>query len=186
MQSNPWIVEPELVSESNFQAKPERGEGYSSWNVMSPELEFCLWVGAIAETLETETPTVLETGMGQGYVTRRVLAALPPAHIYYAYEPMKVYQDLVPADVPILVIDGTPTGHMFKKADLVILDSDMRYRRQELENWVEYGKPGSHMVIHDTYHSLTPQGELTKFIRSLHLTGDYWDNPRGAFHSVHS
>lgn len=72
-----------------------------AWNDISPELQFCLYAEWIAGQMKTERDniTVLETGMGQGFVTRRVLFALESGDVYYAYDMEPRWKEMITEEV---------------------------------------------------------------------------------------
>jgi hypothetical protein len=70
-------------------------------------------------------------------------------------------------------------------ADLVVLDSDLDVRFEEITRCKEHGKSGSQMIIHDTPEFSTPLTSLTKRIKRLEYQGHFLDNQRGGWHGIH-
>src|SRR3989304_1676904 len=73
-----YTPEPEpLIDELEFSSWAKRlfkpGQ-YMSWNIMSPEQWFCEYVGSVAAALP-EGSIIVESGVGQGYVTRASIRA---------------------------------------------------------------------------------------------------------------
>src|SRR5207244_1747590 len=77
-----WVSEPGLEDERQF--TPWASGGWSSWNAMSPEREFCDLIAAFARLLSPKK--VVETGVGQGYTTRRVAADLGEGQSLLCFE----------------------------------------------------------------------------------------------------
>lgn len=191
METNPWEKEPELFPESKFQSDGFGGSEWHAWNSMSPELEFCEWVKDTTAALVAEQAhvSVLETGMGQGYVTRRVLSALRPFDLFEVYENDQNFIDLMASafrdhtwpwlNYPF-IFSGLPSAVSMARADLVILDSDLNHRYTEMDVWAKWGKPGSQMIVHDTYHRKQPDSELASKVKRIGGVELWFDNPRGA------
>lgn len=182
-----------------------------AWNNMSPEFQFCLMAAWLTKRLQWEFAggknpqdsdargiIVLETGMGQGYVTRAVLRVLRRsgkgiADKMITYETMQMYADLVPEGVigvdGLEVRMGTPGAGDVKGADLVILDSNPDYRNGELRTWIEEAKQGSRLLIHDTFHHESATGQFTSPIMKAQIdgmvAGEFIDAPRGWYSGVH-
>jgi O-methyltransferase len=77
-----WTAEPPPGDEADY--TPVRPDHWHSWNGMSAELEFCEFGAALVRLLQPRL--VLETGVGQGYMTRRLAEALPSDAKLVAYE----------------------------------------------------------------------------------------------------
>jgi hypothetical protein len=183
---NPWIKEPELVDEWEFS---KIKKGFHSWNSMSPELEFCNVAGYVVETLP-DYARIIETGTGQGYVTRRVMAAMNAnTHTFNTYDHDVKWLDLIIWDhlpmVDVTAQPGQPSLYDMKDADFVILDSETLRRLDELRMWLKHGKKGSLLLIHDTFHHRPGFNDTTKLIRRNRLQGWFLPNPRGSFLGVH-
>lgn len=190
---NPWIEEPALVPESNFQ-NDGFGSDYHAWNNMAPELEFC---ERVAEEASKVHPNglIVETGLGQGFVTRRVLEVLEERPQYVVFDTDERWHDYLLKgfkgrkwpwpNLPYFTV-GKLGGFYCMQADLVILDSDTSVRQDEFLSWEQHGKSGSVCIIHDTYHRTQPPGEITSWVRRLkHWTVEWLDNPRGGAIVIH-
>ncbi len=184
-----WRAEPDTVDEAAFTpwAKP----GWSSWNAMSPEQDFCEFVGFLTRLLRPRL--VLETGVGQGFTTRRIAATLCPGQRYIGFESETYYRLLLSSERlfkrPDICVDAeaTPSEEQFASADLVILDSDDELRHVELERWATHARPGAIAVIHDTgngHPTNTLHRRLRLQIDNLGLAGFDLRNPRGAYVAI--
>ena len=77
-----WVSEPALGEEqSRWSASAST---WRSWNRMSPEQEFCEFVAAVVRLVKPEL--VIETGVGQGFTTRRIAAALASGSVLKGFE----------------------------------------------------------------------------------------------------
>jgi hypothetical protein len=187
---NPWVQEPPTKGPGNLgpqEVYPDR-----IWNGMSPEIGFCQFIVELLHELqwqyEEKTMLIVESGVGQGFVTRRVLGNMREEDFYVGCEVNQYFIDLIPKDIQdrnnvAFVIDNAAT--LLTGADLVILDSDMDVRPQELEAWIGHGKPGSHLVIHDTPEMQSPSGVLVSRIARSGIPGHYTTNYRGGWHGIH-
>lgn len=189
---NPWVEEEPLVPESSISQTWNNPDAYMAWNIVSPELEFCQWIQDDVAQLTTELPFmhVLETGMGGGYITRRVLDVLGPydkMFQYTAFEGIVELVEYVPASVPICVKQGTPWGYDIRKADLIILDSSPKYRMDEIRNVALHGKSGAIVWVHDT-HTDPWLNDMAKRVKKYlwpRCESYKWtSNPRGGFRGV--
>jgi hypothetical protein len=177
---NPWIEEPELIKEGDCH----------SWNMMSPELEFCQYVQDQVAQLTTESKEaiwVVETGVGQGFVTRRILEVLRDKDEYWGYETDQYFLDLIPDKLYAQpgFYKGSPTVGVLQKADLVILDSEVNTRLTELSLWRREGKLGSQLIIHDVPEPLGFKSPLQSAVFKLGFPGHFLRNPRGGWHGEH-
>jgi hypothetical protein len=77
-----WLEEPGLGEETKH--TPWATPGWPAWNAMSPELEFCEFAGVLARMIEPSF--VIETGVGQGFTTRRIAVRLGPDQRLLAFE----------------------------------------------------------------------------------------------------
>ena len=184
MTYNPWVKEEELQDEWNFS---QIKKGWHAWNIMSPELEFCYLAAAVADSLP-EGSLVIETGMGQGYVTRRLMTATENKE-FWVYETDPVFIDLAEVGTdeagytPPIIKQGSPSLDEFRAADFVVLDSDTRYRTTELLSWIAAANYGSMVLIHDTFHHRKIDNQITSAIKRHEdrLSGCYFPNPRGCY-----
>lgn len=179
---NPWVEESPLVDEYEFSGWKT---GFSAWNVMSPELEFCNVAAAVVEALPSNA-IIIETGMGQGYVTRRIKKALHGRQTFIAYETGDIWIEMAnEVNHGIKILLGNPGVLAAGSADFTVLDSEPVHRVKELEYWINYGKSRSLMLIHDTYHHVIEDGNFTSQIKRAGLIGCWLPNPRGSFLGVH-
>jgi hypothetical protein len=184
-----WAAEPELVDESEF--TPWAPLGWSSWNAMSAERDFCDFVGLLAQMLQPRH--VIETGIGQGFTTRRLASRLGDGlHVCFENDP-EIRAAL--ADLPFFADErhqlreaSTPSAEDFAQADLTVLDSEPPDRFTELKGWRTAGHAGSVLVVHDcgnghpegTYHD-----QIRRIVEELEIPGVFLRNPRGAFLGFH-
>ncbi len=155
---------------------------------MSPEYEFCELAAALA--LMVKPSLVIETGVGQGYTTRRVAAMLPPGSVTKVFESdldwRRRLSSLAFFDgvFSVLADVDTPSDEDLASGDLMIADSIFDYRFEEVERWAELAKPGSYIVVHDTgngHPAWTPHHRLGELIATLEISGITLPNPRGSF-----
>lgn len=176
---NAWIEgEPGLFDESEFTKHGETG--WHAWNVMSPELEFC---HAVADLVNIIKPlSVLETGVGQGFTTRRVLEVLPEDAIFLGFESDDSFRSKIPS---AFVTDlRTPEANHFYWAKMSLLDSDPPWRFDEIKRWGEKAQDGAFIVVHDTgngHAETTLHHRIWKAVEALEIPGVRFANPRGSF-----
>ena len=181
-----WKSEPALGEErSRWNAD---APAWQAWNPMSPEYEFCELVGALVQMVKPAF--VIETGVGQGFITRRIAAALPPGSVLKAFESNRAWRARL-ASLPFfdgltkVLADGpTPSDDELASADLFVADSARRFRPDEIARWAERAKKGSYIVVHDTgngHPDWTPHHKLGELIASLAIDGVRLPNPRGSF-----
>lgn len=186
-EGDPWASEPELVDEQRFTTGAE--PGWSAWNVMSPELEFCELAAALVRIVRPRV--VLETGVGQGFVTRRILAALPEEARYLGFEGSGSWRSSLDS-LELFLRDGrvriartaAPTPEDWGQAALAVIDSEGRTRPREVEGWWDHASPGSLALIHDAHPGHTRGSnhqKLAAHIARLGIPGVFLPNPRGAF-----
>jgi hypothetical protein len=184
-----WAAEPDLVDETEF--TPWGAPGWLSWNPMSAERDFCEFVGKLTRLVQPGR--VVETGVGQGYSTRRVAAALGDG-LQICYENDAEIRAAL-AELPffadahhVLMSDPTPAGADFADADLTVLDSEPPDRYTELADWRTSGRPGSVLVVHDCgngHPEGTPHAHLRQLVNDLDIPGVFLRNPRGSFLGFH-
>ena len=178
---NAWIEESELVDEFEFSG---RSHDFHAWNIMSPELEFCNVAGYVTSTLPDDA-LIVETGMGQGYVTRRVIDAMKPGHKFLSYEHKQSWIDLAPKIKNVDIVFGQPPLMVMQECSFLILDSEPSRRSSEMVDWLQWAKEGSLFLVHDTYHTEIEDNSTTSFIKRAELEGWWLPNPRGSFLGVH-
>lgn len=187
---NPWLAEEPLVPEASVSQSWHDPDRFMAWNIASPELEFIMWIQDEVAQLTTERGfiTVLETGLGGGYVTRRVIKTLGDTPFkYIAFEDMHELVNFVPLTAPICVVQGTPWARHYQMADVVILDSAPKYRMDEIVNVAKYGKEGAHVFIHDAGEQKGLLNDMAKQIKKVGLENEdaeWYQNPRGGFHTI--
>jgi hypothetical protein len=184
-----WAAEPPLTDESAF--TPWIGPGWFSWNAMSAERDFCEFVGLLTRILQPGL--VVETGVGQGYTTRRVASGLDNGtHICFENDSaIRAGLSALPFfahDQHVLMSEPIPSAEDFARSDLTILDSEPPDRYTELEGWRASARPGSVLVVHDCgngHPEGTPHAHLRHLVEELDIPGVFLRNPRGAFMGVH-
>jgi predicted O-methyltransferase YrrM len=183
---NAWQGEPELHEERS-RWHPE-APAWHSWNQMSPEHEFCEFVAALVRMIKPRV--VIETGVGQGYTTRRIVAALGPGATLMGFESDPAWRDVLSGldffdgEVAKLAGEPTPADDDLATVDLFVADSAQKYRSDEVSRWAELAKPGSLIVVHDTgngHPKWTPHHRMGELIASLEIAGLRLPNPRGSF-----
>ena len=166
----PWTSEPEPVPEATF--TPWADPGWLAWNAHAVEVQIADFVGAFIRW--SHPVLTLETGVGQGFITRR----------YQTNRLLYESDDDWSTRLPIKVEGITPTATMIRQADLTILDSNFPLRFAELWLWYSEAKPDGWLFVHDT-GTRHPPGTayqlLGTTIRSFGLGGLWLDNPRGAW-----
>ena len=162
--------------------------GWHAWNNMSPEVEVC---ETAAQLVRMVRPLVLvETGVGQGYATRRIAAAMPADAVYHCYESDNGLREAL-RGLPfftgpsvVLAEEQTPSVEVFAAADFAMLDSAVKFRDGEIRSWWEHAHEGAYVFIHDTgngHPEWTPHFKHAQLIRELGIPGVFFANPRGSF-----
>jgi hypothetical protein len=161
------------------------GEGWTAWNGASPEKEFCDFVVAFVALVRPSR--VIETGIGQGYVTRRL--ALEPSGSYVGYESDDELRGwLRELDMWTegfeLAPEPEPSATNFATCDLAVLDSAPTYRKREIDLWRTHAPPGSYVLVHDARpdHPVR-DGVWTELADHVAGGGDgvFLSNPRGSW-----
>lgn len=175
-----WIAESEQVDESNWTVD---GQGWTAWNVMSPEKEFCDFAAALIALVRPAL--VIETGVGQGYLTRRILPRLPGRYVGYESN-----DDLRPKLLELeiwtpearLSEDVGPTPEAIAACDLAIFDSVVLERKREVDLWHEHAHAGAYVLIHDARPDHPSKNGLhRKAAEYLGDKGIFLGNPRGCW-----
>lgn len=171
--------ESELVDESKF--TPGCEPGWSSWNASSPELAFCQMAAKVAASV---LGTVVETGVGQGYTTRRVAKAMLPGHDLILYESNdEIREAISPWGRANLQSEPTPSKDVIKELQALIVDSAPPFRHQEIRLWAKYAKSGAVLIMHDAGNGHKETSNHCRnyaLVRDLGLTGVKFGNPRGS------
>lgn len=190
-QAHAWRLpyDQPLYDEQNFTpwAKP----GWNAWNGMSPEAEIVQFAAGLVRLIKPAL--VVETGVGQGYMTRAIARVLSGRQRILCYESdrdwkaLVAQQDFWSGKNVELATDDTPPASVFSKADFVWLDSDFAFRLDEIERWHQHAKPRSVVLIHDTgerHAAVTMHQTVKEKILALGLQGLFLHNPRGSFLAV--
>ena len=196
----PWDnKEGEVRPERNW--TPWAHPGWLSWNANAAEVQVADFLAQLARMQSAETGgsfddgewVGLETGVGQGYITRRIVSAVNPAKIrgIWCFESELEWNGRI-RQLPFwpdnlhscIKWEITPTPKQMEQADLVILDSRKPWRQIETMMWSEVGKEGSLLFVHDTgtLHP-TRDGHFSNgfMIQQLGIEGIWLENPRGSF-----
>ena len=142
-----WKNEPPTKSERHY---TPWGGGWRCWNGKAPEKEFCEFVGSLVGLIKPRY--IIETGVGVGFTTRRIIKSMSPKSNLYLFESDPNFRRVISANVDNTKCDicnQNPTPEHWKKCDLAVLDSVTTLRLKELQGWASYSKPGSICVIHD-------------------------------------
>lgn len=156
------------------------GEGWTSWNGKSPEVEFCDFAASLVGLIN---PTkIVETGIGQGYTTRRILWAIGEGQQLRAYESDEEIREIARIATVVfgtlrdqMIVENvadstfnsavgqflvsesrTPGPEGFRNCDLAILDSEARYRTLEVLQWAKHAPFGSFCLVHDVLKDRAP------------------------------
>jgi predicted O-methyltransferase YrrM len=181
-----WRGEPELHEERSRRHRDD--PPWHSWNRMSPEHEFCEFVAALVRMAKPRS--VIETGVGQGFTTRRAAAALAPGATLKGFESDPAWRkklaalDFFDDEKLTLAAEPTPSDDELAAVDLLVADSAQKYRPAEVTRWSQRAKPGSLIVVHDTgngHPDWTPHHRMSELIESLEISGVRLPNPRGSF-----
>jgi hypothetical protein len=136
---------------------------------------------------------LLETGVGQGYMTRFLTDRLSEGQSLVAFESDDRWREEL-WNLPFwndnqftatLSPDPTPSITQLVEADLCVFDSDWDVRFTEVHDWHHWAKPGAVCLIHDTGDQPeTIHASLRSLITDLGMTGVFLKNPRGCFMAV--
>ena len=189
LAASAWREEPPVVEESMYTTWAKAG--WHSWNNMSPELEFCSFACDLARMVEPSL--VIETGTGQGFLTRRLIASLGEGQRLTCFEGDPTWRQAL-AWLPFfedprceLSTSDTPSRDELAAAGLCILDSSFPLRRKELEQWSQSAPDRAVVLVHDAgnrHPDWTPHAELARLIEQLAIPGVFLRNPRGGFLGV--
>ncbi len=181
-----WFGEGPTVDEIEF--TPWGEPGWNSWNDMSPECEIADFFAAAARLLRPER--ILESGVGQGFTTRRILQHLQSDQYYKAFESDPLWRTMLSGRPEFHVqnaevaIDASPSDDDYRWCDLAILDSDVSVRYTEIERWWQLARPDSAVFIHDAgngHAAETVHAKVAHTIKSLRIPGRFLHNPAGGF-----
>ncbi len=183
-----WTEFQESVDEREF--TPWAPEGWLSYNGQSPEVGVMDFARQLVRMMNPVL--VLETGVGQGYMTRALVAALEDGKLV-AFESDDQWRTMIWAQrfweerrhVASISEHPTPSDEQFATADLTVLDSEFEFRFDEIERWNLYAKEGALAIVHDTAAREGTIHQSTRdLIVSLGMTGVFLNNPRGCFMAV--
>ncbi len=158
---------------------------------MSAEVELCEFVVALANVLRPEQ--LIETGTGQGFLTRRLKAALGADQLLTCFESDDTWREALSTlrffdgERAALSSSESPSSAELSRAELTCLDSDLRHRLQEIERWWDAATPGAALFVHDAgngHSADTVHGQVRDTITRLGIPGVFLANPRGAFVGV--
>ena len=173
--------------EKESELKPE-AQHWHQWNGHSPELEFCNYAKQLITLLKPML--VLETGTGQGYLTRRTVPVMPDISRYVCFETLpefveKMKDHYIFQNGLAEVICGTLDPTLASQADLTIIDSAGGPGRiKEIETWWNAAKPGALALIHDVsqrHPPVTTHYRHYEYVKTLKIPGVFMTNPRGSF-----
>ncbi|WP_204803143.1 hypothetical protein [Mycobacterium riyadhense] len=172
--------DPALHDEQEF--TPHAARGWTAWDAWSPEVEFCTFVGALQRMLQPQV--IVETGVGTGRITQFLCLGEAKYFGFESDEKWRCNPDIDYRPEP------TPTVEQMAAAELIILDSGVPYRLDEIALWASAGKHGSVCVIHDAGngHPQDPQLVHNRVRAAIELTdkpGMFLKNPRGAWIGLH-
>lgn len=158
------------------------GQGWTAPNRTSPEFEF---MGFVKSLIALHRPgSIIETGMGKGFVTRAVHQSMPVGSDLLVFESDPKYRSKPPICNCKVSGNPSPSEEEMAAADLVLLDSLPAIRMKEISLWWKVGKPGSTMVVHDVSDRHPPgaiHSKLLRHIRSEGIPGALLRNPRGGY-----
>jgi hypothetical protein len=184
-----WNAPSRLVDEREF--TPWAEDGWDAWNGHSPEMQVVGFVCALIGMMRPHL--ILETGVGQGYMTRYIAEMLDAPQLLIAYESDDDWRAALwplpfwPATrgAAQLSHNRTPLEGDIASADLCIFDSDFEVRFTEVQRWHDFAKPGTVALIHDTADQPgTIHQSLRELIGDLGMTGVFLKNPRGCFMAI--
>lgn len=174
---NPWINEPRP-----YDLKRDKS---GEWNIMSAEEIFCNFAGALARMTLSKS-VIVETGMGQGYTTRRLPHETRNVLVYETDDEwIELWQASGSLWPEVNVIKGAPDIETIKAAKLLILDSHLKEREEEWFNWVWNGQKDSWCLMHDTFHRIEANSAVWQWVKDIEIPHLLLDNPRGSYLGVH-
>jgi hypothetical protein len=184
---NAWNQAQLVVDEQEF--TPWAQPGWLAHNGQSPEVAVMDFARTLVRMMNPSL--VIETGVGQGYMTRSIAAALNDGCLV-AFESDDEWRDMMwPLEFwrfrnnTQLSPNPMPTAEQLAAADLCVFDSDFHYRFIEITTWSEVAQPGAVALIHDTSdRDGTVHQTVRELIGDLGMTGVFLQNPRGCFMAV--
>ncbi len=186
---NAWVEYQPVVDETVF--TPWAEKGWLAHNGQSPEVAVMDFVRNLVRMMQPQL--VIETGVGQGYMTRTIASALRDGKLI-AFESDNGWRDMIwnqhfwtdRSAVASIAQHPSPIAAEIAQADLCIFDSEWEYRFDEIRLWHEHAKPGAVAIVHDTSDR---DGTIHQTLRELitedlGMTGVFLNNPRGCFMAV--
>jgi hypothetical protein len=137
-----------------------------------------------------EPSSVIETGTGEGLVTRRIIDHIGPGQRLLCFESGPEWHETLRK---LALFDGaicelsekeTPGDDDFAAATLSVLDSELSYRLEEVKTWWRAAQPGAVLLVGETGNGEaleTSRARVGARIRELGIPGLFLKNPRGAF-----
>lgn len=184
-----WTEYEVSVDETEF--TPWADKGWLAYNGQSPEVAVCDFVRTLIRMMQPAL--VIETGVGQGYMTRTIAVALEGKGKLVAFESDDGWREMIfaqtfwydRAQVASLSPFHVPPVELVAVADLTVIDSDFSVRFDEIVLWDLWAKEGAVAVIHDTAdRDDTVHQSVRELIVELGMTGVFLNNPRGCFLAV--
>lgn len=183
---NAWLDEPPTEPESLHTSWAE--PFWVAWNGMSPEVQFCDFVASLALLLQPGK--VIETGVGQGFTTRRLAQVLQAGQQLLAFEDDPGIRDGL-RQLPFFARPGhslspaaSPSAADFSTASLSVLDSEIPSRLAEIDSWWEGAPESAVLIVHDAgngHGAEAPHHLVRERIKALGIGGVFLKNPRGSF-----
>jgi hypothetical protein len=189
LDASGWAAEPEPQDERLSTAWAPAG--WHSWNNMSPEVELCDLL--VSLVVACHPRQIIETGTGQGFLTRRVAAVLRGDQRVICFDSDPTWRQAL-ASLPFF--DGqrcmisphdSPDTAELATADFTCLDADFQFRLPEIERWWQAAAEGALVFVHDAGNGHgpdTPHATVRAKIIELEIPGFFLANPRGAFIGV--
>jgi hypothetical protein len=181
-----WLEEPAAKSEAFHTSWAE--PFWMAWNEVSPEIQFSDFAASLAMMIQPEK--TVETGVGQGFVTRRIATILQPGQRLLAFEDNPYARDEL-GRLPFfaqrdhsLGSTPSPSADDLSDASLTILDSEIPSRLAEISLWWEVAPENAVLLVHDAgnEHGPHPTRHLIRnHIETLGIGGVFLKNPRGGF-----
>ena len=191
LQASGWTVEP--LPRDEILNTPWADPGWHSWNNMSPEVELCELV--VSLIVAARPKWIIETGTGQGFLTRRIGAVLRGEQSLTCFESDPMWRKaltLLPffdGEHRVISPNDSPNTAELATADLTFLDADFPYRLPEITRWWQAAAEGAVVVVHDAGNRHGPDtahATVRALIVELAIPGFFLANPRGAFIGVKS
>lgn len=181
-----WVKEPPHEPEALHTSWAE--PFWVAWNGMSPEVQFCDFGASLALLMQPEK--TVETGVGKGFMTRRLAAVLQAGQHLLVFEDDPDIRDGL-ARLPFfaqrdhsLGATASPSAEDLADANLTILDSEIPSRLAEIDLWWEVAPEGAGLLVHDAGNGHGPEAPhhlIRSRIEGHGIAGVFLKNPRGSF-----